>query len=232
MSCFFISYSRKETDIANKIRDHISRLDSSHDVFLDTTSIKVGVNWKDELERKIKQCDYFIYIHSENTLASKYVNNELKWVEDSELKTGLRKMIVYRIGHAPLIPAIANYQILDASDNFAVDFHRLMQGIYAENSFYSIQYEIELQDKYWYKGKVWVEAPKNFLNKIQMVEYRLDYGWADPIKTFEVTKTNKLNCVKKFEMKFETKYHFTLFAMIYLWNTKELAFVKRIHISH
>jgi hypothetical protein len=231
MASFFISYSRKDNAHANKIRNHINKLDSSNDVFLDIASIKVGTNWKAELQRKIYSCDFFILILSPDSLKSKHVREEIAWIADSELKTGMRKMIVYRLNYAEIIPEIASYQVLDATENFTIDFFRLMQGIYAENSFYDVKYEIKLLDEFWYEGKIWIEAPPEFLKKIQMVEYRLDYGWDDKSR-IQVVKSGVLSLKKRFAISFTTKYHFTLFVMLYLWNTKELTFVKKIHISH
>lgn len=230
MATFFISYSRKDAgEVANKLRNHIAKLDSSHDIFLDIQSIKAGANWKMELKRKITSCDYFIYIHSPQSLQSPHVKDELKWVSESELKSGMRKLIVYRLGFAELTADISSYQILDASDNFAVDFYKLMTGVFSEHSFYSVEYELELEDEYWYKGKVWIEGPDKFLSKIQMVEYRFDYGWEE--EALVTLKANDRNKKNKFVKQFTTKYHFTLFVMIYLWNTKEIAFVKKIHLS-
>ena len=231
MANFFISYSRKDAAIANKIRNHIYKLDSGHDVFMDIKSIKVGANWKTELQRKIRSCDYFIYIHSQHSLKSKYVKDELQWVNEGELKTGLRKLIVYRIDYAEIIPEISSYQILDATDNFAIDFFKLMQGVFAGNSFYNVEYELMLEDEFWYKGKVWIEAPKKFLSKIQLAEYRFDYGWDDKHRIITV-KAGAKAINNKFEIHFSTKIHFTLFVMIYLWNTKELPFVKKIYLSY
>lgn len=232
MSSFFISYSRKDFETASKIRDHICRLDSGHDVFLDSKSIKPGANWKSELERRIKLCDYFILIYSKDSSTSQYVKLEMKWALDSELKTGVRKLFVYRLSGAELDESFSQYQILDATDNFTIDFFRLMQGIFSENSFYSVEYDIKLQDEYWYEGNVWIEAPAAFLQKIQMVEYRFDYGWDNLELINIVKKSNKANLKNKFTVKFKTKYHFTLFVMIYLCNTKEIAVVRKIQISH
>ncbi|CAN5575958.1 hypothetical protein BH10BAC2_BH10BAC2_10220 [soil metagenome] len=231
MANFFISYSRQDSVIAEQIRNHIYKLDSSNDVFLDIKSMKTGVNWKTELQRKIKSCDFFILIHSKHSLVSKHVKEEIKWISDSELKSGMRKLIVYRLNYAQIIPEITNYQILDASDNFTIDFFKLMQGVFAEHSFYTVEYDIMLEDEFWYKGKIWIDAPPEFLAKIQMAEYRFDYGWHEEqrIKTINGTATS---IKKKFAVSFETKYHFTIFVMLYLWNTKELPFVKKIHISH
>ena len=61
----------------------------------------------------------------------------------------MRKLVVYRLNYAQIIPEIANYQVLDASDNFTIDFFRLMQGVFSENSFYNVEYEIMLEDEFW-----------------------------------------------------------------------------------
>ncbi|MBS1511825.1 MAG: toll/interleukin-1 receptor domain-containing protein [Bacteroidetes bacterium] len=231
MASFFISYSRRDAaDMANTLRNHIVKLDSSHDVFLDVQSIKAGANWRDELKRKIIACDFFIYIHSPGSLQSKHVKAELNWVKESELKTGMRKLFVYRLHYAELTPDISMYQILDATGNITVDFYKLMSGIFSGNSFFNIEYELMLEDEFWYKGKVWIDAPRAFLSKIQMVEYRFDYGWQD--KPLYVVKHSATAVKNKFKLPFRTKYHFTLFVMLYLWNTRELAFVKRIPICH
>lgn len=230
MANFFISYSRKNADIAKKIRNLISKTDPVHDVFLDTESIKTGADWKKELENRIKKCDHFVYIHSPESLQSRYIKQELSWVRQSELKTGIRKLIVYRLQFADIMPQLASYQVLDATDDFTVDFFKLMTGILQNNSFYTVEHEIQLTDAWWYKGKFWIDAPVEFLKKIQMVEYRLDYGWdTDAVKTVKASATA---LKKKFEMNFETKYHFTVFVVIYLWNTKELYFVKTVPIFH
>ncbi|MCC6287830.1 MAG: toll/interleukin-1 receptor domain-containing protein [Chitinophagaceae bacterium] len=230
MANFFISYSRKNTDIAKRIRNLISRLDTAHDVFLDTESIKAGADWKKELENRIKKCDHFIYIHSPESLQSKYIKQELAWVRQSELKTGIRKLIVYRLQFADIIPQLAAYQILDATDDFTIDFFKLMSGILQNNSFYTVEHEIQLADEWWYSGKFWIDAPPEFLKKIQMVEYRFDYGWdTDAIETVKASPTSLKN---KFKKNFETKYHFTVFVVIYLLNTKELYFVKTIPVFH
>jgi hypothetical protein len=189
----------------------------------------VGANWKTELERKIRGSDYFICIHSRYSLKSKNVKDELRWVRESELKTGCRKLIVYRLGYAEIIPEIADYQVLDATENFAVDFYKLMSGVFSENSFFNVDYELMLEDEFWYKGKVWIDAPKKFLSQIQMVEYRFDYGWEDEAN--KTVKAGVKSLKNNFAVSFETKYHFTLFVMLYLWNTKELGFVKKIHLS-
>lgn len=230
MASFFISYSRRNADIAKRIRTLISKTDATHDVFLDTESLKAGANWLKELETRIKKCDHFIYIHTPESKQSKYIDQELQWVRQSELKTGIRKLIVYRLKFADINPLLTDYQILDASDDFTVDFYKLMSGIQQNYSFYSVEHEIQLADAWWYKGKFWIDAPSEFLKKIQMVEYRLDYGWGSDAVT--TVKASAAALKKKFEMLFETKYHFTIFVVIYLWNTKELYFVKTIPIFH
>ena len=231
MANFFISYSRKDAaKIANTLRDHIARLDSGHDIFLDVQSIRTGTNWKAELKRKIQSCDYFVYVHSPKSLESPYIKDELNWVKDLELKSGMRKLFVYRLGYAELTGDIADYQVLDATDNFTIDFHRLMTGIFSEHSFYSIEYDLRVVDEWWYKGTMWVEAPEIFLSKIQMVEYRFDYGWDDD--SLITVKANARTKAAKFKISFDTKYHFTIFVMLYLWNTKEVYFVKKRHLSH
>lgn len=48
-----------------------------------------------------------------------------------------------------------------------------------------------------------------------------------------VTKSNSARTIKnKFRITSVINFHLTLFVMLYLYNTKELCFIKRIHLSH
>src|SRR5215204_2157037 len=104
MSSFFISYSRKDLPFAEKLRKHIQLLDSGHDVFLDVYKIKTGAKWKDTLLANIRQNDYFILVLSTNAANSGYVQQEIRWVQQDELKTGIRKLFVFRIDEVPIPP--------------------------------------------------------------------------------------------------------------------------------
>ena len=59
----FISYSRKTSDIANKIKDLISN--EGHDAWIDIEGIYVSDEWKKTLAKNIKKADCIIIVHSE-----------------------------------------------------------------------------------------------------------------------------------------------------------------------
>lgn len=172
MANFFISYSRKDSDIANKIRNHILKLNAGHDVFLDIMSLKVGVAWKQELKRKIDAADFVVFILSKNSVISKNIKDELSWIKKSELNTGIRKLLTYRIDNTNIFQSISMYQVLDATDNFTIDFYNIMAGASQSNSFFNIDYTVSVKNRLSYDLKCWVDAPPEFLAKIQLVEFR------------------------------------------------------------
>jgi hypothetical protein len=73
----FISYERSDEDIAKGLYEALpkDRIDAWHD----TSFLQGGEDWNQELEDKIRSCDYFLVLNSKNLVDKKvgYVNKEL-----------------------------------------------------------------------------------------------------------------------------------------------------------
>jgi hypothetical protein len=132
--------------------------------------------------------------------------------------------------------------MLRTTENFTVDFFRLMEGIFAQHSFFNVKHSLELEDEYWYQGKIWIDALKKFMELIYMVEYRFDYSFMEQKSTdendrgtivtrIETLKNTARNISNKFQLPFRTTQHFTVFVMLYLKNTKEICFVHHVYLT-
>ena len=242
MARFFISYSRKDKLIAEQIRDHIILLDSKHYVFLDSRDITTGEDWEQRLQFEIENSDFIILILSVSSLESDWVEKETRWAIREESKSGLKKLFVYKIDNAETPEFLTSRQILIVSDNFTLNFYRLMEGINRNHSFFSVKHSLELEDEFYYRGSIWIEAQKKFLELIYMVEYRFDYNFwdknpksPDDLGTIagkiESLKNTPENMESKFKIHFRTAQHFTVFIMLYLKNTKELSFVHPVYLT-
>lgn len=70
----FISYSHKDEDQIQHVIDELSII---YDVWIDKEDINYGTKWKEEITKGIKCCNVFILFVSNNSLNSKYCNEEL-----------------------------------------------------------------------------------------------------------------------------------------------------------
>ena len=77
MPTAFLSYAKEDAGHARRL--YSSLLDNGIDVWFDEVSLLPGQKWKDEIERSISGCRYFIAMTSANSLSKTgYVQKELK----------------------------------------------------------------------------------------------------------------------------------------------------------
>ncbi len=72
----FISHSKEDY---GRIKDYILPLRKmeSIDIFLSEENIKCGEKFSEKIEKEINECDLFIILHSENSINSAWVNQEI-----------------------------------------------------------------------------------------------------------------------------------------------------------
>jgi|GEM_PF-5644586 len=73
----FISYSRRDTDVANSYR--LAQIAAGHDVFMDSYSIRSGENWQAALANAIDDADIFQLFWSQNTADSENCRDEWEY---------------------------------------------------------------------------------------------------------------------------------------------------------
>jgi hypothetical protein len=75
MSHIFVSYSRKDIDFARYLRATYENIGFT--VWMDEKRLSAGMNWSDELQKAIENCDAFVVIMSLDSSESKFVQSEI-----------------------------------------------------------------------------------------------------------------------------------------------------------
>ena len=88
-------------------------------------------------------------------------------VRASEIETGLRKLFVLRLDDEPAPSYLADFQIQTITQNFVIDFHKLMMGILAGHSYYTVMDNARNEVRYDGQNVVmWIDGPREFLKFI------------------------------------------------------------------
>ncbi|HLO16902.1 MAG TPA: toll/interleukin-1 receptor domain-containing protein, partial [Anaerolineales bacterium] len=93
----FISYSHRDTSIANELETHLGIL--QHEGLLDMWSsrrIEAGAEWQDEVTRQLGEAQLFLLLISPDFLASDYIYSV-------ELQKAFER---HRVGRLRLVPII------------------------------------------------------------------------------------------------------------------------------
>lgn len=93
----FISYSRKDTPIADRICEALDRAGISY--FIDRKGIAGGMEFPDVLAKAILNCSVFLFLGSANSYQSKFTTNEIIYAFN---KLERNQIIPYLIDDTPL----------------------------------------------------------------------------------------------------------------------------------
>ena len=80
----FISHSTKDSDVAKKFKNLLVKYGDNTDVFLSSDMKRSQIEvkqWKQNLQRHLKKCDYFVVLESPNSLNSQWVQYEIGFAE-------------------------------------------------------------------------------------------------------------------------------------------------------
>jgi hypothetical protein len=115
----FLSYAREDSERAEKIYSMINRPDRS--VFYDKESLLPGMDWKEEIEKKLEACKLFLILYSRHTEEKEgFIQKEIRYaLERSEMMPEGRIFIMpIRFDEATVPRKIARYQWLDVKNDF------------------------------------------------------------------------------------------------------------------
>ena len=79
----FVSYSHKNTKFATKLTKDLER--EGYDIWLDSTDIKSGFRWDDEIVKGLNASQVFMILLSETSAASQNVKDEIGYALDRNL---------------------------------------------------------------------------------------------------------------------------------------------------
>jgi internalin A len=78
----FISYAHKDKSFAKKLAGELEN--QAMKVWWDFDSLKGGQDWQKEIERGIKQCDFFLVALTKDAVESEWVGNEITYASNAQ----------------------------------------------------------------------------------------------------------------------------------------------------
>jgi len=99
----FVSYSRRNKDIVDRIVGEMDRADMN--VWIDREDIKAGNSWRVQIVQAIDTCDAFVLMLSAHSAVSENVHKEINLAQDSKRRTFV--LMLERIQ----LPAEIRYQL-------------------------------------------------------------------------------------------------------------------------
>jgi hypothetical protein len=124
MSHVFISYSRKDAEFAEMLRERVEA--AGFDVWMDSV-LPVGFDWRQEIDQAIRQSFVLLVVISPHAKASEYVTYEWAFA----LGIGLKVIpVVYQ--PTPLHPRLESVQHIDFSqpEYSETSWGRLIEGLH------------------------------------------------------------------------------------------------------
>lgn len=112
MNSVFISYSSKDSDIADKLHSQVSNLGLK--AFLAEISIDAGSKWTEVIFDNLRSADYFFFIATKDSISSSAVQQELgaALVQEKEIIP-----VLHGVSVDELPGWISNYQAIDPNSS-------------------------------------------------------------------------------------------------------------------
>lgn len=104
MGHIFVSYSRRDLEIVNRLVEMIQR--AGINIWIDREAIKAGKLWRTQIVQAIDTCDAFVLMLSSSSAASENVRKEIDLAQDSG-----RSIFIMNLDQAK-IPADMRYQLV------------------------------------------------------------------------------------------------------------------------
>ncbi|NEP57106.1 MAG: TIR domain-containing protein [Symploca sp. SIO2G7] len=124
----FISYSRKDSDLARKLNDELQLQGKT--TWFDQESIASGADFAEEIKQGINVCDNILFILSPRSVNSPYCKDEVEYA--ALLNKRFVTVLHREINPADLPPELARVQWIDFNQNehdFNANFRQLVRTI-------------------------------------------------------------------------------------------------------
>jgi hypothetical protein len=107
----FISHNKKDSQIAQKIGSYL--VENHIDVWFDRWSVYAGDSLTDEISKGIIASNVFILLASKNSMASKWVKEELKIALNRRIADQDFRFITIKLDDCSLHPFLKDYLYID-----------------------------------------------------------------------------------------------------------------------
>lgn len=147
MSSIFISYSRKDTEAAQKLTEAFQR--ENLDFWIDWEAIPLTVDWWKEIEKGIEEADIFIFLISPDSTKSEVCGKEIAHAFKNAKR--IIPIVVRDINNEerPSELSHLNFTFLRETDNFEVNFQKLIAAIKTDYDWVQAHRQIQVKALEW-----------------------------------------------------------------------------------
>ena len=96
---FFISYSRKDSEIADEICAGLEKLGITY--FIDRSNIKTAAEYMSIIASNLTNCEYLLFLGSQNSYTSKFAIKELLYAINNNIN-----IVAYILDNSPMPPNV------------------------------------------------------------------------------------------------------------------------------
>ncbi|HLO33844.1 MAG TPA: TIR domain-containing protein [Anaerolineales bacterium] len=146
MASLFISYSRKDLEVARKLTGALQGQDL--DFWIDWEGIPPTVDWWQEIQKGIEEADIFLFLLSPDSATSKVCREEI----EHAVKNGKRliPLVVRDVkGETPAALSSLNWIFLRAEDDFNLAFGKLITAIKTDYAWVQAHRQLQVKALEW-----------------------------------------------------------------------------------
>jgi hypothetical protein len=127
MSSVFLSYSRSDAQIVDKIADDLQK--EGFDLWFDRQNLVTGENWQVQIEKAITESSFIIVFISKNSLQSKWVQTEYRAAFEHQRRAGGTRLIPVLLEKAELPVFLSMIYYVDFTESYYRGMRNLIRAL-------------------------------------------------------------------------------------------------------
>lgn len=127
MSSVFLSYSRSDAQIVDKIADDLQK--EGFDLWFDRQNLVAGQNWQVQIEKAINESSFIIVFISKNSLQSKWVQAEYRAAFEHQQRAGGTRLIPVLLEKVELPVFLSTIQYVDFTESYYQGMRNLIRAL-------------------------------------------------------------------------------------------------------
>jgi uncharacterized delta-60 repeat protein len=147
MASLFISYSRKDVEVAKKLTDSFNG--QGLDFWIDWEGIPPTVDWWKEIEKGIEEADIFLFLISPDSAKSKVCRQEIEYAAKNGKRIVLIVVRDIKADESPSELQHLNWIFLRESDDFTAGFGKLITAVKTDYDWVQTHRQLQVKALEW-----------------------------------------------------------------------------------
>lgn len=127
MSSVFLSYSRSDAHIVDRIADDLQK--EGVDLWFDRQNLVAGQNWQVQIEKAITESSFIIVFISKSSLQSKWVQAEYRAAFEHQQRAGGTRLIPVLLEKVELPVFLSTIQYVDFTESYYQGMRNLIRAL-------------------------------------------------------------------------------------------------------